>query len=72
MIEFVSDWRADLERRSSQRMEQGLFSRGTRCCAEVRPRITEQDSGPMETADLYFDDGTIARRVPFAAFAFAD
>jgi hypothetical protein len=72
VIEFVTAWVAELERGAGRPLEQVLVSRGTRRCARIRPFILEVELWPVEAADLYFDDGTIARCVPYAAFAFAE
>ncbi len=70
-IEFVADVWADLEG-GSRPMEQVLLSRGTRLRARVQPRVVPGRYGPVEAADLYFEDGTIVRLMPFALFSFAD
>jgi hypothetical protein len=72
VIEFVTDWLVEVERAPGRPLEQVLIRRGARRCARVRPRVLEAGKWPVEVADLYFDDGTVARGVPFAAFAFAD
>ncbi len=34
--------------------------------------IIETESGPVETADLFFPDGTATRGISFRCFAFVD
>jgi hypothetical protein len=72
VVEFVIDWWAELEWGNGRPLEQVLLRRGTRRSAVVRPRILRQGNAPIEAADLFFDDGTIARGVPFAAFTFVE
>ena len=72
VIEFVTSWWADLEREPSQPVQRVLLGRGSRRRAESRPRIVEGVTGPVEVADLYFEDGSIARGVPFASLRFVD
>jgi hypothetical protein len=70
-IEFNIDLWVDREplRRP---LEQVLLCRGTQGRAEIRPHIVEDEDGPVEVADLYFEDGATARGVPFAAFRFVE
>jgi hypothetical protein len=72
VIEFVSPWWADLERSRVQPLERVLLPRGTRRRAQVRPHVVEGAGGPVEVADLFFEDGTAARGVPFCCFSFLD
>jgi hypothetical protein len=51
-----------------QSLGQVLLRSGTWRRARVRARLIEGE----EVADLCFDDGSVARGVPFTAFAFAD
>jgi hypothetical protein len=39
---------------------------------QLRPFVLETDEGLLEVADLFFEDGTAARAVPFASFSFID
>jgi hypothetical protein len=70
-VEFAVDLWLDLERSPSQPLERVLLRRGSRRRAQLRPHVLETWAGPVEVADLFFPDGTAARNVPFAAFAFA-
>ncbi len=72
VIEFVNDWWADLERGPGQPLEQVLLRRGTRRRAQIRPYVIERADGPVEAADLFFEDGTATRGVPFASIKFPD
>ena len=72
LIEFAVAFPADLEVSSKQPLERTVLQAGTRRRAQVRPHVVETDEGPVEVADLFFEDGTAARAVPFASFAFTD
>ena len=72
LIEFAVAFPADLEVSSKQPLERTVLQAGTRRRAQVRPHVVETDEGPVEVADLFFEDGTATRRVPFAFFAFVE
>jgi hypothetical protein len=46
------------------------ISRGSRLRAQVKPYVVDTEGGPVEVADLFFEDGTATRGVPFALFCF--
>ena len=69
-IQFVSDVRTDAETSPRHPLERLLLRRGSRRRAQVKPYVVEADDGLTEVADLFFDDGTGVRRVPFACFTF--
>ena len=71
-IEFGKPLTLDLEISRKQPLEQVAIEKGTRLRAQVRPRILETKGGPVEAADLFFEDGTTSRSVPFASFSFVD
>ncbi len=71
-IEFAVVFWADLEISPKHRLERLLLRKGTRLQAQIRPYVVEGVDGPVEVADLFFEDGTATRGVPFAAFTFAD
>ncbi len=72
VIEFVKDWWADLEREPGRPVERVLLVRGSRLRAELRPRVIEAECGPVEAADLLFEDGSVARGVPYAFLTFVE
>ena len=39
---------------------------------QLKPYVLESAEGPLEVADLFLRDGSIARAVRFAAFQFLD
>lgn len=71
-IQFKVQYRADLEVSRSHPLEQIIIRRGTQRKAQIKPHIVETEEGPVEVADLYFEDGTVTRCVPFACFGFVD
>jgi hypothetical protein len=71
-ITFIADRWIDLERSSRYPLERLLVRSGTQVRAQLKPYIVESLYGPLEVADLFFDDGTATRSVPFACFAFVE
>lgn len=71
-IEFSVEFVADLEISPRHWLEQILIRRGTRVKAEAKPYAVETEDGPVEVADLFFEDGTATRGVPFESFSFVD
>jgi hypothetical protein len=71
-IEFATDLVVDLERSPRHHLEQVSLSRGTRVEAQLKPYVVEWGRGPVEVADLFFEDGTVTRGIPYACFAFVD
>ena len=71
-IEFTADRWVDLERSPRHPLERLLLRAGDRMPAQIKPYILEGVSGPVETADLFFEDGAAARGVPFACFCFVE
>ncbi len=71
-IEFTTDQWVDLDISPKQPLERVQLRAGTRHRVQVRPHVIETPSGPVEAADLFFEDGTAARSLPFACFSFAN
>lgn len=71
-IEFVDEMVVDLEISPKHHLERLAIQTGTRYQAQIRPYVIETEDGPVEVADLYFDDGTTTRGVPFKHFSFVD
>jgi hypothetical protein len=71
-IAFADEFVADLEISRKQPLERALIRKGTRVQAQVKPYVIETSDGLMEVADLFFEDGTATRAVPFAFFSFID
>jgi hypothetical protein len=72
MIQFATEFVADLEVSPKHLLERAVLKPGTRLPAQVKPYVVETAEGPVEVADLFFEDGTATRRVPFAYFAFVE
>ncbi len=64
-IEFRTNFSADLEISPKHRLERLRVRTGMRAYAELAPRVVETADGPVEVADLWFHDGTVARGVRF-------
>jgi hypothetical protein len=62
----------DLEVSRKQPLERVLIRRGTRVRAQLRPYVIEMENGPIEVADLFFEDGTSTRGVRFEWFTFVE
>jgi hypothetical protein len=71
-LEFDADFTADLEKSPKNPLEQICIRKGTRKRAQVKPYVAESHRGPIEVADLFFEDGSATRSVPFAWFHFLD
>jgi hypothetical protein len=71
-IEFRAHGLVELEMPSHARVVQVLMQVGVRVRAKVKPYVMESDHGPVEVADLFSEDGSVARAVRFAFFRFTD
>ena len=71
-VEFVTALFADLETSPSHPLKRIRIRKGTRRKAEIKPYVVERDKGPVEVADLFFEDGTATRMVPFEDFTLVD
>ena len=71
-IEFRWVVLAEVDRPGYALLERAVITEGTRLHANIRPYVAESPDGPIEVADLFFEDGSIARAVRFAAFRFLD
>jgi hypothetical protein len=71
-ITFVTDRWVDLERSPRHPLERVLLRTGSRVAAQLKPYVVEGALGLVEVADLFFEDGTATRGVPFACFSFVD
>jgi hypothetical protein len=71
-IQFAVEFVADLEVSRKQPLERVRIRKGNRLQAQLKPYVIATDAGPVEVADLYFEDGSMTRRVPFAYFAFVE
>lgn len=72
LIEFRTAFTADFEVPSRQRLERLRLPKWTRALVGLRPYVVETAGGPVEMADLYFPDGSVARGIRFAQFRFVN
>jgi hypothetical protein len=63
---------AELDRPGRADRQRVIIRVGTRLHANIKPYVVESREGPVEVADLRFEDGSVARAVQFAAFRFLD
>ena len=71
-IEFAEDFTVDLEISPRRWLERMRIRRGTRLRAQIKPYVVETQEGAVEVADLFFEEGTTTRMVPFESFSFVD
>jgi hypothetical protein len=71
LIEFDTAFTADLEVSPRQRLEQLRVQQGTRAYVRLRRHVLEAADRPVEVADLFFEDGSVARDMRFDRFHFA-
>ena len=71
-LQFAVEFMVDLEISRKQPLERALVRRGTRVRAQLRPHVLETEDGPVEVADLFFEDGTSTRDVRFEWFSFVE
>jgi hypothetical protein len=72
LIEFCSAFTTDREVSPKQRLERLRVQKGMRAYASLHPYVMETGEGPVEVADLYFEDGTVTRRVRFEQLRFVE
>jgi len=70
-IEFVAEVNADIEISPKLPLERLRIEKGARRRVQIKPYVLEAGKGPVEVADLFFEDGTAIRQVPFEFFRFA-
>jgi hypothetical protein len=71
-IEFFTDFVCDRETAPQQPLERVLIRRGSHLRVELRPYVVETNAGPVEVADLFFEDGGCTRMVPYACISFVE
>jgi hypothetical protein len=72
LIEFAVEFTADLEVSPKQPLERLRVHKGTRVRVQLKPYVVETNQGPVEVADLFFEDGTATRMVRFGYFSFVE
>jgi hypothetical protein len=71
-IQFCAEFVALPEVVPLGQRRRALIRKDDRLKAQVRPYVVETRRWPAEVADLLFEDGSLARRVPYRCFAFVD
>ena len=71
-IQFEAEFVALPEVVPQGQRRRDLIRKGDCLKAQVRPYVVETQTGPAEVADLLFEDGSAARRVPYRCFSFVD
>jgi hypothetical protein len=71
-IEFRAGFDVDLEISPKERLERLQIRKGMKVRAELRPYVIESPGGPLEVADVCFEDGTVSRQIPYALFRFVE
>jgi hypothetical protein len=72
LIQFATKTLLDLEVCHSDKPVQVVVKKGSRLRARVQPHVLETANGPVEVADLLFEDGYSARQIRFECFSFVD
>jgi hypothetical protein len=71
-LEFLGDFTIDLQISPRQPLERMVVHKGSRLVAQLRPYVVEAEGGPVEVADLFFEDGSSSIAVRFECFSFVD
>ncbi|HKD38517.1 MAG TPA: hypothetical protein VKB78_17005 [Pirellulales bacterium] len=71
-IEFRRQVFADIDLPDDKFSQRVIIKEGTRLAADIKPYVTESTDGPVEVADLVFEDGSVARAVRYSAFQFVE
>jgi hypothetical protein len=71
-IEFQGHLTLDLEISPRYCLERFVVRKGARVRTQIKPYVEETPEGPVEVADLFFEDGTVTRKVPFDVFSFVE
>jgi hypothetical protein len=72
MLQFNVELTVDLEVSPKQPLERLSLHHGSRRRAQIKPYVIETSDGPAEVADLFFEDGTATRQIPFECFCFVE
>jgi len=71
-IEFAVAFWMDIEISPKHRLERVGVKKGQRLKVHVRTYVVESTAGPLEVADLFFEDGSATRQMPCGCFKFVD
>jgi hypothetical protein len=71
-VQFAAEFVALPEVVPPRQRRRVLIRKGDRLKAQIRPYVVETKRGPAEVADLFFEDGSMTRRVPYRYFSFVE
>jgi hypothetical protein len=71
-IEFFINLVADVEVAPQKPLERLLIHQRSRLRVQLKPYVLEGAHGPVEVADLFLEDGSCIRAVPFACLTFVE
>lgn len=71
-IQFRTKVVVDVRVPGRSRLERLVVQDGTTIRAEIQPFVEESADGPVESANLYLEDGTTLLGIPMAWFQFPD
>ena len=71
-IEINENLAVDVEISPKHHLERTVISKGSRRQVQLKPYVVEVREGLIKVADLYFDDGSVVRAVPFECFCFVE
>jgi hypothetical protein len=72
LIRFTRGITTGVERSAKQPLELLKIRAGVEMRAQVKPYVVESYGEAVEVADLFFEDGSSTRKIPFAVFVFVD
>jgi hypothetical protein len=70
LIEFRTPFTADVATSPRDRLHQLRIEKGTQFYVHLLPHTVQTPLGPVEVADMCWEDGSVAREVPYARFRF--
>jgi hypothetical protein len=71
-IVFAAEIHADLETSPKHLLGKVRIRPGASMKAQIKPYVVDGNVGPIEVADLFFEDGSAIRRIPFKCFYFVE
>jgi hypothetical protein len=71
-IEILANLLADVQVAHQKTLKRVRLVKGSRLHAQLKPYVVESVHGPVEVADVSFDDGSCIRAVPFACLTFVE
>jgi hypothetical protein len=71
-IELFTNLVADVQVSRHKPLVRVRLIKGSRLRAQLQPYVVESVHGPVQVADLFFDNGQCIRTVPFACLTFVE